>query len=250
MNATARRAQDTAVFASAAQATAAFISGGTTAHARKARDRSVRRFGDTFGNLAGWAAAPLSRRLNAPVDVRGVAVWLAMATATPVDPGYVAQSHAGWGYRLAELAPDLSVAFTSAASRIGWNDKQAERQWALLAKLAAVAGRPAEALTRPCFDAACDALAGAVKAARGRVPNTVTTPLHGLRATLAAMGILDEPGHKHVPDRAGPGTGSSSSSRLRCWPARCAATSPNWPSACAPPASPSSTPHCGTSPAT
>lgn len=205
MNATARPAQDTAVFASAAQATAAFISGGTTAHARKARDRSVRRFGDTFGNLAGWAAAPLSRRLNAPVDIRCVAVWLAMATATPVDPGYVAQSHAGWGYRLAELAPDLSVAFTSAASRIGWDDKQAERQWALLAKLAAVAGRPAEALTRPCFDAACDALAGAVKAARGRVPSTVTTPLHGLRATLAAMGILDEPGHKRVPDRGRPG---------------------------------------------
>lgn len=205
MNATARSARDTAVSASTAQAAAAFISGGTSAHARKARDRSVRRFGDTFGDLAGSAAAPLSRRLNAPVDIRGVAVWLALATATPVNPGYVAQSHAGWGYRLAELAPDLSAAFTSAASRIGWNNKQAERQWALLAKLAAVAGRPAGTLTRPSFDAACDALAEAVKAARGKVPNTVTTPLHGLQATLAAMGILDNPGHKRVPDRGRPG---------------------------------------------
>jgi len=197
--------QGIAVFASAREAAAEYISDGTTSHARKARDRSVRRFHDTFGSVAGWAAAPLSRRLTAPADVRGVAVWLVLATATPVDPAYVAQSHAGWGYRLAGLSPDLSVTFTSAAARIGWNDVQSERQWALLAKLAAVAGRPAEALTRPYFDAACDALAEAVKAARGRVPNTVTTPLHGLRATLAAMGVLDEPGGKRVTGPSRPG---------------------------------------------
>ena len=56
----------------------------------------------------GWAA-PLARRLDAPVDVRGVAVWLALATAAPVDAAYIAACHAEWGYRLADLEPRLAA---------------------------------------------------------------------------------------------------------------------------------------------
>lgn len=101
--------------------------------------------------------------------------------------------------------PDLSLQFTRTASRLGWNDKQIARQWATLAKLTAVAGCPPEQLDRHTFDAARDALLDAVTAHRGRTPNTWTTPLHGLEASLAALGVLDTPEVKRVPDRGRPG---------------------------------------------
>jgi integrase len=192
------------LFSSVGQAAAAFISDSATRPARNARAWSVRRLEDTFGGLAGWLAAPLARRLDAPVDVRGVAVWLALATAAPIDAAYVARCHAGWGYRLADLEPRLAARFTTTAARLGYNGKQADLQWAALAKLAAVAGLPAGQLDRPRFDAARDALAAAVLNWRGRLPNSLTTPLHGLQSTLAAMGILDEPEGRRVTGRGIP----------------------------------------------
>lgn len=82
------------MFASAAQAAEAFISDGITVHARKARDPSVRRFGGTFGCLAGWAAAPPPERAG---DIRGVAVRLDIR-ARPVSSGSGPPFHSG-GYR-------------------------------------------------------------------------------------------------------------------------------------------------------
>jgi hypothetical protein len=35
----------------------------------------------------------------------------------------------------------------------------------------------------------------------GMLPNTFTTPLHGLQATLSALGILDSPESRNKPDR-------------------------------------------------
>jgi integrase len=193
-----------AAFASAAGAAVAFVSDGATVPARSARAWSVRRLDDMFGGLAGWLAAPLARRLDAPVDVRGVAVWLALATAAPVDAAYIAAARAEWGYRLADLEPRLAARFTAAATRLGYSGQQAQSQWATLAKLAAAAGRPAGQLGRPHFDAARDALAAAVKADRGSLPKPFTTPLHGLQATLAAMGILDNPEGRRVTGRGIP----------------------------------------------
>jgi integrase len=193
-----------AVFASAADAADAFVCDGASSSARNTRARSLQRFRAAFGDLAGWSAAPVSRRLEVPVDVRGLVVWLVLATATPVDAAYVTTVNAAWGYWLSELEPRLSARFFTTASRLGWSGKQADAQWVLLAKLAAVAGRPAGTLTRPYFDPALDALVAAGKQQRGRLPKTFTTPLHGLRATLAALAILDEAGGKRVPDRGRP----------------------------------------------
>lgn len=193
-----------ALFTTAGQAAAAFISDGGTRPARNSRAWSVRRLEDMFGGLAGWLAAPPALRLDAPVDVRGVAVWLALATAAPVDAAYVAACRAEWGYRLADLEPRLAARFTVTATALGYSGQQSERQWAAFAKLAAVAGLPAGQLDRPRFDAARDALAAAVLARRGRLPNTLTTPLHGLQATLAAMSILGEPEGRRVTGRGIP----------------------------------------------
>jgi integrase len=192
-------------FADEDDAAGAYAADGATALARRQRAQAVTRFRTAFGRLAGWTAAPLRRRLSAPADVRAVAVFLAVATAAAVDPAYVAQSNASWGYWLAVADPDLAVRFTAAAARLGWGDTETGRQWCTLAKLAAIAGNPVQMLDSPRFEAAREALAAAVTAHRGQLPKTFTTPLHGLSATLAALGILDEPGRKRVPDRGQPG---------------------------------------------
>jgi hypothetical protein len=134
VTAAARPAPAGALFASSAEAAAAFISDGGTAPARTARAWSVRRLQHMFCGLAGWLAAPLERRLGAPVDVRGVAVWLALATAAPVDAAYIAAARAEWGYRLADLEPRLAARFTATATRLGYSGKQSGQQWAALAK--------------------------------------------------------------------------------------------------------------------
>ncbi|SDI19849.1 Site-specific recombinase XerD, partial [Sinosporangium album] len=194
-----------AVVLSVPEAVEAFINDGATLHARKHRIRIAGQFTDLFGDLGGWLKAPLARRLEAPSGVRGFAVRLALATATPADAGYVAVANAGWGYRLADVDPDFAMLFSATAYRLGWGDQQIGRQWAVLAKLAAVAGRPAGQLTEPYFGQARDRLAEVVRVQRGKVPSTLTTPVHGLRATLAASGILEAPGGKQVGDRGRPG---------------------------------------------
>ena len=205
MTAAASPAPDGPLFTSAAKAAAAFISDGGTVPARNARAWSVQRLEDMSGGLAGWLAAPLARRLAAPVDVRGVAVWLALATAAPVDAAYICAARAEWGCRLAGLEPRLAAAFTATATRLGYSARQAGRQWAALARLAAAAGQPPGQLDRQHFDAARDAMTAAARARHGRLPNTFTTPLHGLQATLAAMGgILDEPEGRRVTGRGIP----------------------------------------------
>ena len=193
------------LFAGEDDAAEAYVDDGSTAVARKHRAGAAARFLAAFGGLDGWAAAPLRSRLAAASDVRAVAVWLALGTCARVDPAYIAQANVSWGYWLACLDPQLSLRFTAAAAALGRDDKETGRQWCILAKLAAAAGLPAQELDRPRFEAAREALSAAVAAHRGRLPNTFTTPLHGLSATLAALGILDMPDRKRVPDRGQPG---------------------------------------------
>jgi integrase len=209
VSAAAARAAVTALpapgFANEDDAAGFYAADGATAQARRQRARAVDRFRSGWGGLAGWAAQPLPVRLSAAADARAVAVFLAVATATAVDPAYVARSTASWGYWLAVADPDFAVRFTSVACGLGWDDKETDRQWCTLAKLSAVAGLPPQLLDRPRFEAAREMLAAAVTAHRGRLPITFTTPLHGLSATLAALGILDKPDRKRVPDRGQPG---------------------------------------------
>ncbi len=182
-----------------------YIADGATALARRQRANSAARFRAAFGGLGGWAAAPLRTRLSAAADVRAVAACLALGTAARVDPAYIAQANVSWGYWLACLDPQMSLRFTAAAAALGWDDKETGRQWCTLAKLAAVASLPPSCWTaRSSKQPARHSPPRSRRIAAG-LPNTFTTPLHGLSATLAALGILDKPDRKRVPDRGQPG---------------------------------------------
>lgn len=199
-----------AAYASTEAAVSAFIAtgpslrSGLTHAARKGRSQAARRLDTTFGGQPGWGRAGLDVRLGAPVEVRGLVIWLGLATATPLDPRFVAGAEAGWGQRLTDLHPELAARFTQIANSLGFRDQQTRRQWAVLAKLVAVTGVPPEQLHRRVFNTARDLIGDALQAARGGLPNTWTTPLHGLQATLSALEILDTPDGKRVPDRGRP----------------------------------------------
>lgn len=195
---TPQRRLDTAISA----VTAEWLAAGTdTDAARSARHYTLDAFVREFGDLTGWAAQPLARRLAAPVSIRGFIAWAALHTDTPIDAAYVAAGTSDWGRHAASRYPDFAEGFRATATRIGFADTEKSRQWGVLSKLIAVAGCTPQGLHRPVFDDARDRLSESTAVARGRLANSFTTPLHGLEATLAALGVLDEPARRRPGGR-------------------------------------------------
>jgi integrase len=185
----------TAAFACtpAPRSDAVFINAGAGAEARKHRRRTVAAFATAFTDVEGWGSAPMSVRLAAPVAVRAFAAWCALTHQAPIDVTYVDAAATSWGRHVALVHPGLAATFTTTACRIGFTGKQTRRQWAILAKLTAITGLRPDQLHRHRFNTARDDLIAVVGARHGgRVPLSLTTPLHGLEATLAALGILDQ----------------------------------------------------------
>jgi integrase len=183
-----------------------FIDAGATEAARKQRRATVAAFTTAFVDMTGWAQAPLSRRLSAAGAVRAYAAWLALATTVPVEATYVSDCGTCWGRHAALVHPDLAATFTATARRLGYTTRETSRQWATMAKLVAISGHRPEDLHRHRYDAARHQLTVALAAGHGgHAPTTLSTPLHGLEATLAALRILDEPAAKtgHPSSRAG-----------------------------------------------
>lgn len=192
MTAPASRTAEAVVTSEAWSATA-FIDRGNNANARKQRRRTVAAFAGAFTDLPGWAAAPMTARLAAPVAVRGFAAWLALTNQVPVDTAYVDQVITSWGFHAALVHPSVAAAFTTTAHRIGITSNEITRQWAILAQLTAITGLCPDKLHRHRYNDARDQLIAVVGARfAGHVPNTLTTPLHGLEATLTTLGILDK----------------------------------------------------------
>ena len=173
---------------------ARFAALGSSTGGRDQRGTAAAAFIARFGNLTGWSKAAVPDRLAVPVAVRGFAAWAALADQTPVDAGYLAAAGTSWGCHAAHVHPAFAATFTACGRRLGFGDQELQRQWAVLAKLAAAAGVDPARLHRHRFDAARDQLLAAVAARQGgSAPNSLTTPLHGLEATLAALGVLTDP---------------------------------------------------------
>ena len=175
----------------------AFVGAGASAAARTQRTAVVAAFTAGFVDLTGWLAAPLPERLAAPVGVRAFVAWSALSATVAIDASYVAASRSAWGYHAALVHPQIAASFHATAKGLGYTTKESSRQWATLAKLAAIAGLGPDQLHPDRFDVVRTELIAAIAARHdGHAPNTVTTPLHGLEATLSALRVLDEPRRK------------------------------------------------------
>jgi len=147
----------------------------------------------------------MSARLAAPVAVRGFAAWLALTNQAPIDAAYVDAVTTSWGLHVTLVHPTLAATFATTSHQIGFSSNETRLQWATLAKLTAITGLCPDQLHRHRFNAARDQLIAVVGARHaGHVPITLTTPLHGLEATLTALGILDKAAPKsHTGDTRG-----------------------------------------------
>jgi integrase len=172
---------------------ASYVAAGATPNARKHRHLTVAAFATVFTDTAGWSAAPISTRLASPVTVAGFAARLALTSQVPIDVNYVDAARTSWGLQCAQVHPEMAATFTATAARIGFSSEETHRQWATLAKLTAITGLRPDQLHRPRFNSARDELIAVVsRRCAGHVPQSLSTPLHGLEATLTALGILDK----------------------------------------------------------
>ena len=111
-----------------------------------------------FGDLTGWAAASLGRRLGVHVDIRTLVAVLVTAVGFPVEAGYVRASGSWWGHYAAELHPQFADVFHRAATTIGFSEVQAGSQWRTLAKISATTGIEPHVLSGSQFQIAVDTL--------------------------------------------------------------------------------------------
>jgi integrase len=170
---------------------------GHTRSARNARRNAACQFTTRFATLQRWRAASTPRRLDAPVAVRSYVAWMLLTTGTPGPVDYVVASGSSWGLHAAAAYPDFAGRFTATATAIGFTTQQTQRQWATLAKLAAITGLDPEQLHQGDLDQAYGQLLAEVRSTHGgHAPNTLTTPVHGLSATLTAVGTLAAPRRK------------------------------------------------------
>jgi integrase len=184
-----------------------FIAIGDSEAARKTRRATVAAYTTAFTDLAGWTDATPAQRLSAPIAVRGLIAYLLLATAYPAGADYVRSCRSDWGHHATLVYPDFADTFGRTARALGFTDPETRRQWCTLAKIAATTGRSPKTLDPTGFRAAADELTAAHTSPHGQIPLSWSTPLHGLKATLAAMGLLAD----------APPTRLSPSSRTAHW---------------------------------
>lgn len=184
--------QTTAGPASESAAAARFIAVGGSQIARKNRNSIVGAYIRDFTDLTGWATATVAQRLSASLEVRGLIAYLLLATARPAEAHYVRSSRSAWGHHATLVYPNFADTFERTAATLGFSTAETRRQWGVLAKITATTGISPEALDSNRFGAAVAELTTAHTRPDGRIPVSWSTPLHGLKATLAGLGALPD----------------------------------------------------------
>lgn len=169
-----------------------FTTRGDSPAAHKTRRSTVTAFTRTFADLSGWQQAALPTQLDATVEVRGLVAFLLLATERPASADYVKACRSDWGHHAALVHPHFAETFHRTALALGFSDLEAARQWCILAKIAATAESAPNTLDTNTFRLASDTLTVAHTGRAGKIPIGWSTPLHGLKATLAALDLIAE----------------------------------------------------------
>lgn len=167
-----------------------FVARGDSPAAQTQRRANVEAFTRTFTNLSGWQQSSLATQLAISVGIRGLVAFLLLATARPASAGYVRACRSEWGFHAAAVHPDFANTFHRSALALGFSKHEATRQWCTLAKIAATAGAPPNRLYANIFHSVAAELTAAHTDSGGKIPTTWSTPLHGLKATAAALGLI------------------------------------------------------------
>jgi integrase len=171
----------------------AYVAAGGAAAVRRSRLAGVAGFIRRFGDLNGWAAAPVPARSGVRTEVMSFAAHAIVRCQLPVDPAFVVTSGCRWGKYVRDAYPGQVTAFADQAAGLGFCGKEIERMWAHLAKICVIAGAGPDQLTVRDYQNARTALHDTVITARGRRPKTLSTPLFGLDAVMFHRGQAPAP---------------------------------------------------------
>ena len=181
-----------------------FIALGSSAATRTTRRCTAAAFTDDFADLTGWSNAGLANQLGAALPVRGVVARLLVATGYPASADYVVASRSTWGSHASIVHPQFAALFERTALGLGFSIGQVHRQWNTLTKISVTAGSVPNMLSASSFDAAAAELTRVYCEVRRKAPTSWSTPLHGLKATLVALGTLSSaPPTRISPSRRG-----------------------------------------------
>jgi integrase len=184
-----------------------FIGRGDSEAAHKTRQATVIAFTRAFTDLSGWQRSSVPTQLAATVQIRGLVAFLLLATARPAAASYVRSCRTDWGHHGAAVHPGFAETFHRTACALGFNNREAAHQWCALIKIAVTAGSSLNKLDTNTFHNAADELTTAHTDSGGKTPITWSTPLHGLKATATALGLITD----------APASRLSPSSRITHW---------------------------------
>ena len=171
----------------------AYLAAGTTSAACKSRRAGVAGFAARFGDLTGWATAPVAERRGVRTEVMSFVAHAIVACHLPVDPLFVVTSGCRWGKYVRDAYPGQSAGFEAQAASLGFCAKETERMWAHLAKICVIAGQGPDQFTADSYQGARTALHDTVISVRGYRPKTLSTPLFGLDAVMFHRGQAPVP---------------------------------------------------------
>ena len=167
----------------------AYIAGGAAAAARKGRRLAAARFARMFGDLEGWRSASIQQRRQVRTEVMSFAAHAVIATQTPVDAAFVAQSRCHWGIYVHDAYPEQHQRFTAQATELGFSLRQCQRMWSHLARICVVSGLAPEQLTAATYQPARAAFFDAALALHDSPPHkSLSTPLFGLDVVMFHRG--------------------------------------------------------------
>lgn len=170
-----------------------YVRAGDGDAAPRCRRQGVTRFMRSFGTLAAWNAASVADRMRLRTEVVSFAAFAAVRTRLPVDPSYAVASGCRWGKYQAAAHPAEMGEFRSQAVGLGFGDREVDRMWAHLARIAIIAGAAPHELTVQQYTAARAVFQDTVIALRGVRPLTLSTPLFGLDAVMFHRGQAPRP---------------------------------------------------------
>lgn len=154
--------------------------------------------------VAGWSALSLEQQCATGLRERRVVGWLMVTGRCRPSPDYLVLGRPYLGEIAARHHRGFYERFRAISADLGFVARLTRLQWSATVKVAVLAGRAPDRLTRAELDAGRDAMIAAIRRHRpdGHGVSALTGALFGAEATLFHAGVLPAPPRRRHPDQA------------------------------------------------
>lgn len=162
----------------------------------------ARAFCARFGDGSGWHALSLEQQLALNAKILRFVGWAIATHRVRPTAAYLIARRAHQGNLLARIHPLMHANFVATAVEIGYSSDAAEKQWASLGLVCALAGLDPPEIRQQHIDQARTELVEAARTfGRGGALRSLQTGLFGAEAVLFHAGISDQLPRRHCPTK-------------------------------------------------